>query len=491
DEDRPQQLTLCQLPFSSSQPSAVGSSTRAPLALSSCRTVWASPANGSKCATNWFKAVSWSIDTPAAELISALRRAISALTSVPAQRAASIDAIAAVSCACSAFTYAFPRCSSCCCRAICCAFESEGEGAAAVGLTGSVVAPPASAVADGLARLTGAGVASGAAVASGTGVTLAAAAVPSVASGAVPTPATAAANGVGGGFIASKVLGTPHARMAAQKKIVAAMVLRDICVYYRTLDRFRTLTFTFGDQHMSVTRFRTGAAALAAALVVALLAFIPSFSAPASAASPAVGVGTPTNRFTPNVVTIPAGGTVTFNWVAGTHTVVLPSGAAPDLTINSANPTGTTTALETPATYYYYCSINAEASDATEAHVEANDAMVGKIIVLAADATPPPATTSPTQASPTTPPAATSPSATAPSNGQCILTVKDQAVTADSKTIIIPKSQQGRAGYIAIHESSATGAPGPVIGVTAYQPAGSVYTNLPVTLDRALKNGET
>ena len=331
----------------------------------------------------------------------------------------------------------------------------------------------------------------------GTGVAAGVGESPSVAEaaaglcGAVAVPDTAAKSGAAGAFMAPYVLGTPHARIAEQKKIVAAMVLTDICVYYRTLDRFRVLTFTFGDPHMSSTRFRTGAAALAAALVVALLAFIPSFSAPASAASPAVGVGTPTNRYTPNVVTIPAGGTVTFNWVAGTHTVVLPSGATPDLTINSANPTGTTTALETPGTYYFYCSIHADASDATEAHVQANDAMVGKIIVLAADATPPPATTSPTQASPTTPPAATSPSATTPANGQCILTVKDQTVTADSKTIIIPKSQQGRAGYIAIHESSATGAPGPVIGVTSFEPAGTVYTNLAVGLDRPLKNGET
>jgi plastocyanin len=237
---------------------------------------------------------------------------------------------------------------------------------------------------------------------------------------------------------------------------------------------------------MLLTRFRTGAAAIVAVAIIALMALAPGLASPASAATQTVSVGSPTNRFTPNVSTIHVGDTVTFNWSAGTHTVVFPSGASADLSITSGNPSGVTTAFSTPGTYYYFCSIHAEATDATEAHVQANDAMVGKVVVLAAGATTP--TTAPSTPTAATTPVATTPPTTA-SNGQCVLTVKDEAV-AGTKTIIIPKSTQARAGYIAIHESSATGAPGTVIGVTAYQPAGTVYTNLAVGLDRVLKDGE-
>jgi plastocyanin len=232
---------------------------------------------------------------------------------------------------------------------------------------------------------------------------------------------------------------------------------------------------------MTLTRYRGGVLAVITVAIVALMALMPCIGS-ASAASQSVSVGSPTNRFTPNVTTINAGDTVTFNWAAGTHTVVFPSGASADLSITSSNTTGQTGAFSTPGTYYYYCSIHAEASDATEAHVQANDAMVGKIVVLAAGSASTP-TTAPTA------PAATTPTATTPSNGQCVLTVKDQDVPG-TKQIIIPRSTQGRAGYIAIHESSATGAPGAVIGITSYQPAGAVYTNLAVGLDRPLKAGE-
>jgi plastocyanin len=237
---------------------------------------------------------------------------------------------------------------------------------------------------------------------------------------------------------------------------------------------------------MVLTRYRRGALAVIVGAIVALLALMPGLGAPASAATQAVSVGSPTNRFTPNVVTVPVGDTVTFNWAAGTHTVVAES-LSLDLSITSANSTGQTTALNTPGTYYYYCSIHAEASDATEAHVQANDAMVGKIVVVPAGTSP---TAQPTTATTPSPSATAAPSATAPSNGQCVLTLKDEAV-AGTKQITIPRSTQGRAGYIAIHESSAAGAPGPVIGVTAYQSPGAVFTNLQVQLDRPLKEGET
>jgi plastocyanin len=234
---------------------------------------------------------------------------------------------------------------------------------------------------------------------------------------------------------------------------------------------------------MLLTKSRAGALIAVAIALVALVALLPGMSA--SAATQSVTVGSPSNRFAPNIVTVPVGDTVTFNWAAGTHTVIL-QGVSPDLTINSTNTTGQTTALTTPGTYYYFCSIHAEASDATEAHVQANDAMVGKIVVVAqtSPATPTAVTTPVT-------PVATNPAATAAPNGQCVLTVSDAVVAPGTKQIVIPHSLQGRAGYIAIHESSAAGAPGPVIGVTAYQPAGTTYTALTVSLDRALKDGET
>ena len=233
---------------------------------------------------------------------------------------------------------------------------------------------------------------------------------------------------------------------------------------------------------MLLTRYRSGVLAAIAIAIVALMALMPGFSSPASAASASVAVGSPTNRFSPNVATVNVGDSVTFNWSAGTHTVVFPSGVSADLSINSSSTTGQTTAFTTPGTYYYYCSIHAEATDATEAHVQANDAMVGKIVVLATGAVATP-TTAPTS------PAATTPSATVAPNGQCVLTVIDQDVAGKSQ-IVIPRSTQGRAGYIVIHESSTAGAPGPVIGSTSYQPAGTVYTNLAVGLDRPAKAGE-
>lgn len=235
---------------------------------------------------------------------------------------------------------------------------------------------------------------------------------------------------------------------------------------------------------MLFSRYRASAVVIVAVAFVALMALVPGFGTPASAATQNVTVGAPTNRFSPNVTTVQAGDTVTFTWAAGVHTVVADS-LSLDLTITSSSPTGETAPLTTPGTYYFYCSIHAEPTDATEAHVQANDAMVGKIVVVAAGS----ATTTPT-AAPTTPDAGT-PTATPIPNGQCVLTVSDAAVVPGTKQITISKSQQGRAGYIAIHESTSAGAPGPVIGITAYQPAGTVYTGLAVTLDRALKDGET
>lgn len=135
-----------------------------------------------------------------------------------------------------------------------------------------------------------------------------------------------------------------------------------------------------------MTRIRPRNGFIAAILAAITLAVF-AFGRPASAATQSVNVGSPTNRFTSNVITINAGDTVTFNWSAGTHIVDLMD-ISPDLPIDSGHTTGVTMPLNTPGTYYFYCSIHATAAQATEAHVQANDAMVGKIVVLAATAKP-------------------------------------------------------------------------------------------------------
>jgi plastocyanin len=137
----------------------------------------------------------------------------------------------------------------------------------------------------------------------------------------------------------------------------------------------------------------------------------------AHAANASVSTGSPTDRFAPNISNISVGDTVTFTWAAGTHVVDLKD-VSPDLQIDSSHTSGTTTAFTTPGTYYYYCSIHATEDQATEAHVQANDAMVGKIVVTAASAgstatpapgnTPAASATSGAGRTPTTAPAAPS-----------------------------------------------------------------------------------
>lgn len=144
--------------------------------------------------------------------------------------------------------------------------------------------------------------------------------------------------------------------------------------------------------------FSPGRARLGATLVGALgvlaLALALALYGEAHAASATVGVGTPTNRFTPNIANISTGDKVTFTWSAGTHVVDLKD-VSPDIQVDSAHTSGVTTAFATPGTYYYYCSVHATADQATEAHVQANDAMVGKIVVTAASTGGSTATTAP------------------------------------------------------------------------------------------------
>ncbi|MBI2766887.1 MAG: hypothetical protein HYX53_13380 [Chloroflexi bacterium] len=158
----------------------------------------------------------------------------------------------------------------------------------------------------------------------------------------------------------------------------------------------------------------------------------------ARAANASVTVGSPANRFAPNISNINVGDTVTFTWASGTHIIDL-EGVAPDLTINSGQTTGTTTAFTTPGTYYYYCSIHASESLATEAHVQANDAMVGKIVVTAAataTATTAAATSTPIPPTPTA--AAATPTAPAAATATATATRAASSATAGASATTAP-----------------------------------------------------
>ena len=144
-----------------------------------------------------------------------------------------------------------------------------------------------------------------------------------------------------------------------------------------------------------VGRRIAGFSVLPASILVASVMLVSSAAmfghGEARAASANVTVGSPTNRFSSNISNISVGDTVTFAWAAGTHVVDLKD-VSPDINIDSTHTAGTTMAFNTPGTYYYYCSIHASEELATEAHVQANDAMVGKIVVTAAGSSTQPST---------------------------------------------------------------------------------------------------
>jgi plastocyanin len=123
---------------------------------------------------------------------------------------------------------------------------------------------------------------------------------------------------------------------------------------------------------------------LAFALTVTAAGFI---SQDAGAAGASVTTGSPTNRFSPNIVNVNIGDNVSFNWSAGIHVVRLRD-SSPDLPIDAGHPTGTTNAFTSSGTFYFYCIIHASEALATEAHVQANDAMVGKVVVAGASGSP-------------------------------------------------------------------------------------------------------
>jgi plastocyanin len=145
-------------------------------------------------------------------------------------------------------------------------------------------------------------------------------------------------------------------------------------------------------------------------LVIAVLAVMAGRTAWAGGV--VIGDGSPDGSavFTPNTVTITAGDTVTFAWVDGTHDARDAQSGAIYLPLSTSAKSQTTT-FSNPGTYYFYCSVHAKASDATDANVAAGTKQVGKIIVLPAVADTP---TAPPAASP--PPAPTA-ATTAPTGG--------------------------------------------------------------------------
>ena len=141
------------------------------------------------------------------------------------------------------------------------------------------------------------------------------------------------------------------------------------------------------------------------AITATVLLLVAGRASAANAAVSAAGSGAAA-RFNPNTVTVASGDTVNFDWVSGTHTATAVNGAF-DFQVTSGSPTNTWTA-GAPGTYYFYCAVHATAAEATEAHVQANDAMVGKVVVTAAaSGTPTPTPTATAAPSATATPAAT------------------------------------------------------------------------------------
>ncbi|MFN0146584.1 MAG: hypothetical protein ACKVT1_08745 [Dehalococcoidia bacterium] len=117
----------------------------------------------------------------------------------------------------------------------------------------------------------------------------------------------------------------------------------------------------------------------------------------AAAAPGVVAVGDTSNRFTPNSIPVLIGERVTFNWSSGEHRIAFVNVASIDLPIDSATRTGTTIAFVQRGSYFYYCTIHATADLATAAHVQANDAMVGRVVVNPRVAAPPLTVATPTR----------------------------------------------------------------------------------------------
>jgi plastocyanin len=238
------------------------------------------------------------------------------------------------------------------------------------------------------------------------------------------------------------------------------------------------------------------------------------------------------NSFSPKEVTIAAGDTLTFKWVSGTHGVGAQAGFTfTTFDLKSSAPLTVTAPFATPGVVFLYCTIHADPSNANQAGLDSG-AMVVKVTVAAAVvAASPSAAPSPSASASASPSAAASPSATAsasasatasasasasataprtatattttttappppppaaaaPTGGVCLLVVADQP-SPSGKTLVVPVARQPKPGYVAIHENTATGGPGPVIGFTNYLIGNSQHNLLTIPMDRTLRAGET
>lgn len=252
--------------------------------------------------------------------------------------------------------------------------------------------------------------------------------------------------------------------------------------------------------HRSGRRLLVGATFVLAVLIAAGVS-LGTGPQPAAAASNTVTIQG--FAFSPASLTINVGDTVTWaNKDAGVqHSATSDTGVTPAFDTNAfsgaADGSATSSAItfNTAGTFAYHCKVHPSmhgtivvqgqaTATATSTTTTTATATATSTTTASATATTPAPTSTPTQ---TATPVPTTP---APVNAPCNLTVADQTLSGSLKELLIGKAQQARAGYVAIHESSATGSPGAVIGSSGYLAAGSMNTNLKVSLTRDLKDGE-
>jgi len=223
--------------------------------------------------------------------------------------------------------------------------------------------------------------------------------------------------------------------------------------------------------------------------VVAILAATAGLGGSLTARAATSTVNIQAFKFVPASATVAVGDTVKFvNLDAGvSHSATSDNGVAPafdtgTMTGAADGSANATITFATAGTYAYHCKVH--------------PSMTGTIVVQAqatSSATSTTTATATATASVTASPTATA-TATAttppPTNAPCNLTVADQNVGGALKELVIARAQQARAGYVAIHENSATNSPGAVIGASSYLAAGSDNAGLKLTLDRPLKDGE-
>lgn len=217
---------------------------------------------------------------------------------------------------------------------------------------------------------------------------------------------------------------------------------------------------------------------LVLAVVGALIGSALFLTVPASAADGAVTAQD--IAFQPASITVDVGDSVTWTNEDGVpHTVTADDGSFDEPLPQSGGVV--TLTFSTPGTFTYYCKIHPN--------------MHGTVVVEAQagsdTSTPAPAATTAAPSTSTAAPSTPGASVTQTPNQACTLTVKDFTVAPGSRAVLVPDAQQVDAGYVVIHESTATGGVGDVIGSSAYLPGGSNNVNIVVNVDRPLKDGET